>query len=179
MFDMFQRSIGATDGPLNNAKLKSLEGDFYLYRKAWTSPYADTYVRCVLSFEQVGEAMFYTETQKFFDTVEGLPTDEVDEGIVLPFGMNVVLIGRGTEKDLMKFFSFHDFTTYPDGHQHVHRMSGNFVAVYSKGPHPGFGAFARRVTEEDGVPTAAFYGPGELDEDTIARIKQASSGYGV
>lgn len=176
LLDAVQQHMGATDGPLDNRKLKSLEGAFYLFRKAWTSPYAESYVRCVLRFDWVGDALFYSEEQKFFDTVEKLPTDELDNGIVVPFGMNVVLLGRGQDKDLLKFFSFHDFTPYPDGHQHVHRMSGNFIAVYSKGPHPGFGAYARRVEEEEGEPTCAFYAPGELDEETIFRITNASIG---
>lgn len=108
--DSFQRTMRAKDGPLTNEKLKSLVGAFYLYRKAWTSPYADSYVRCVLRFEWVGEALFYTEEQQFYDSVEKLPVDETDEGVVIPFGMNVALLGRGTEKDLLKFFSLHDFT---------------------------------------------------------------------
>lgn len=176
LLEAVQHNMGAVDGPLDNRKLKSLEGTFYLFRKAWTSPYAESYVRCVLRFDWVGDALFYSEEQKFFDTVEKLPTDELDNGIVVPFGMNVVLLGRGQDKDLLKFFSFHDFTPYPDGHQHVHRMSGNFIAVYSKGPHPGFGAYARRVEEEEGEPTCAFYAPGELDEETIFRITNASIG---
>lgn len=176
LLDVFQRALGALDGPLSIEKLKSLSGAFYLYRKAWTSPYADSYVRCVLRFEWIGEALFYTEEQKFYDSVEKLPVDETDEGIVIPFGMNVALLGRGTEKDLLKFFSLHDFTPYPDGHQHVHRMSGNFIAIYGKGPHPGFGAFARRVEESEGEPTCAFFEPGALDDDTVWRIKQATEG---
>lgn len=40
LLDAFQRTMRAKDGPLINEKLKSLVGTFYLYRKAWTSPYA-------------------------------------------------------------------------------------------------------------------------------------------
>ena len=160
--------MGAEDGPLTNAKLKSLEGTFHLYRKAWTSPAHDTYVRCVLTFNWVGDALFYTERQLFTDSVAKLPIDETDTGIVIPYGMNVVLIGRGNDKDLLKFFSLHDFTPYPDGQQKVHNLSGNFIAVYSKGPHPGFRAFAQRVEPEDA--STAFYNEGELDREILRRL---------
>lgn len=56
----------------------------------------------------------------------------------MPFGMNAMMIARSNNKDLMKFFSLHDFTLYPDGHLSVHAMSGNCIAVYGKGPHLGF-----------------------------------------
>jgi hypothetical protein len=164
--------VGATDGPLTNRKLKSLEGDFVLYRKAWTSPHSDTYVSCLLRFTQVGDAMFYSEEQKFHDTVTGVEIDEVDHGVVLPFGMNVVLIGRGENKDLLKFFSFHDLSPFPDGVLPTAIMGGNFIAVYNKGPHPGYKAYARREKPED--RSLRFYGPGELDP-TIARILKAET----
>lgn len=169
LLEALKHHVGATEGPLNNPKMKSLKGNFYLYRKAWTSFDADTYVRCVLSFDWVGDALFYSEEQKFYDTVAQLPVDEKDHGLVLPYGMNVILMGKGERKDLLKFFSFHDFTPYPDGHQKVHAMSGNFIAVYSKGPHPGFQAFARRVPDDE-EPIPKFYAEGELDETIRNRL---------
>lgn len=144
-----QGHMGAKDGPLNNRKLKSLAGTFHLLRDAWTSPNDETFIQCIVRFEWVGDALFYTEEQKFFDTVAGLPVDERDTGIALPFGMNVVLIGRGQSKDLLKFFSIDDFDNFPDGHLKVHAFSGNFIAVYGKGPHPGFRAVAKRVDAAD------------------------------
>ena len=173
LLENLQRSMGATDGPLNNQKMKSLEGIYYLYRKAWTSPKSPTYVRCILRFEWVGDALFYFEEQKFFDTVAKLPVNETDQGLVLPFGMNVVLLGKGQKKDLLKFFSFHDFTPYPDGHQHVYSMNGNFIAVYSKGPHPGYRAFAQRIDLEElaGRPETKFYADGELSEEILQHLE--------
>ena len=161
--------VGATDGPLTNHKIKSLEGDFVLYRKAWTSPHADTYVSCLLRFTKVGDAVFYSEEQRFHDPVTGVEIDEVDHGVVMPFGMNVILIGRGEGKDLLKFFSFHDFSPFPDGVLPTQIMRGNFIAVYNKGPHPGFMAFARREKPED--ISLRFYGPGELDPNIARHLK--------
>jgi len=169
MLEAIQKHVGAKRGPLDNEQVGSLEGVFYLYRKAWTSPNAETYVRCVLRVERVGDAMFYTEKQQFYDNIAELPINETDTGVVLPFGMNVVLIGKGSKKDLLKFFSFHDFTPYPDGHQKVHSMAGNFIAVYSKGPHPGFRAFAKRTDDNNATPK--FYGPNELESEIIAKLQ--------
>jgi hypothetical protein len=169
LLEAIQKHVGAIRGPLDNEQVGSLEGVFYLYRKAWTSPNAETYVRCILRFERVGDAMFYTEEQQFHDDIEELPVNETDTGIVLPFGMNVVLLGKGSKKDLLKFFSFHDFTPYPDGHQKVHSMTGNFIAVYSKGPHPGFRAFAKRT--DDIHPTTKFYGPNKLEPEIIEKLQ--------
>lgn len=169
LLESLHRHVGANDGPLTNKKLKSLEGVFHLYRKAWTSPDVETYVRCVLKFEFVGDALFYSEEQKFHDSVADLPVDEVDSGVVLPFSMNVVLLGKGTEKDVLKFFSIHDFSAFPDGHQKVHWFAGNFIAVYGKGPHPGFTAYAKRVSPEDASPK--FYAPDELDPSIVKRLR--------
>jgi hypothetical protein len=165
-------NVGAKEGPLTNQKLKSLEGDFVLYRKAWTSPHDDTYVSCLLRFTWVGDALFYSEEQRFSDTVIGVDIDEVDHGIVMPFGTNVILLGRGEQKDLLKFFSIHDLSPSPDGVIPTAIMQGNFIAVYNKGPHPGYKAFARREKPED--RRLRFYGPGELDP-TIARILKAET----
>ncbi len=164
-----QVHMGAKDGPLDNSKLKSLEGVFHFFRKAWTTPTGPTYIQCVLKFDWVGDALFYSEEQKFFDRVANLPVDEVDQGVVFPFGMNVVLMGRGKSKDLLKFFSIHDFDTFPDGLLQVHAFSGNFIAVYGKGPHPGFRGYARRVNPEDAE--TKFFMEDELDPDILARLK--------
>lgn len=168
LLQALQAHVGAKDGPLDNRKLKSLAGTFHLIRDAWTSLNAKTFIQCVLHFEWVGDALFYTEEQKFFDSVAGLPVDETDTGVALPFGMNVVLIGRGQSKDLLKFFSIHDFDNFPDGHLKVHAFSGNFIAVYGKGPHPGFRAIARRVEPEHAK--TQFLLPDDLDPATLARL---------
>jgi len=149
LLERLQQDVGANDGPLTNVKLKSLEGVYHLYSRAWTTPNEEAYTQSVLRFDWVGDALFYTEEQRFFDTVSKVPVDEVHHGIVMPFGMNAVLVGRGDSKDLLKFFSFHDFNPYPDGHLPVHVMTGNFISVYSKGPHPGCRAYAIRIETEE------------------------------
>ena len=174
LLDVFQRAMRAKDGPLSIEKLKSLVGTYYLYRKAWTSQNVESYIRCILRFEWIGEALFYSEEQNIFDTVSGTRTEETDQGIVIPFSMNVILLGRGDELDVLKFFSFHDFTPFPDGRQPVQRMTGNYITVYAKGPHPSFGAYVRRVEADEGEPACAFYAPGELDSEIVERIAQAS-----
>jgi hypothetical protein len=161
--------VGAQDGPLNNEKLRSLEGIFYLYRKAWTSLYANTYVRCIVRFDWVGDALCYTEEHRFYDSVSDHPFNEIDRGVVLPYGMNVVLLGKGNRKDMLKFFSFHDFTPFPDGHQKVRTMRGNFIAVYNKGPHPGFRAYAQRTESE--TPSTEFYKPDVLDPNILKHLQ--------
>jgi hypothetical protein len=173
LLENLQRSMGAMDGPLNNRKMKSLEGVYYLYRKAWTSPKSPTYVRSILRFEWVGDALFYSEEQSFYDVVAKQPVDEVDRGLVLPFGMNIILVGKGEKKDIMKFFSFHDFAPYPEVGRHVYSMNGNFIAVYSKGPHPGYKAFAQRVDLEDheGELKSEFYMDGELTEEILQHLE--------
>lgn len=169
LLEALQSHIGARDGPLDNPKLKSLEGVFHLYRAAWTSPNASTYIQCILRFDWVGDALFYTQEQKFYDPVANLPVDEADTGIVMPFGMNVVLLGRGQHKDLLKFFSIHDFDTFPDGHIPVHAFSGHFIAVYGKGPHPGFRGYARRVQAHEAE--TAFYLHDQLDPEILGRLR--------
>lgn len=168
LLQSMESHFGARDGPLDNRKLKSLEGTFHLYRKAWTTPASPSYIRCVLRFDWVGDALFYTEEQTFFDPIANLPVNEKDQGIAFPFGMNVVLLGRGQKKDLLKFFSIHDFDTFPDGHLQVHAFTGNFIAVYGKGPHPGFRGYARRTSAEEASP--AFYLEDELEPDILARL---------
>ena len=168
LLQALQSHIGARDGPLDNRKLKSLEGVFHFYREAWTSPNSDTYIQCILRFDWVGDALFYTEEQRFHDPIANLPVDETDIGVVLPFGMNVVLLGRGKQKDMLKFFSIHDFDTFPDGHLQVHAFSGNFIAVYGKGPHPGFRGYARRVEPHES--DTAFFNEGELSAEILMNL---------
>lgn len=168
VLEMLEKHFGAQRGPLTIGDLRSLEGTFHLYRKAWTTPSHDTYIRCVLRFEWIGDALFYTEEQSFHDPIAKVPVSETDSGVVMPYGMNVVLLGHSESKDLLKFFSLHDFFPYPDGVQPVHTIAGNFIAVYSKGPHPGFRAFAQRVEETEASP--AFYGVGELDPTILEKL---------
>lgn len=170
--EAIQRHLGIGNGPLNNEFHKNLAGTFHLYRKAWTSIDEPTYIRCVMRFDVVGDAVFYTEEQRFVDALNGLEIDEVDHGVVLPYGMNVVLLGTGAKKYVMKFFSIDEMTPYPDSGFPVQQFSGNFIAVYSKGPHPGFGAFARRVGADEA--SCAFYPPGTLQDDLVSAIAQAS-----
>lgn len=170
LLESVAKHLGAKRGPLELEDLRSLEGVFHLYRKAWTSPDHDTYIRCVLRFEWVGDALFYTEEQRFFDPIAKVPVEESDSGIVLPYGMNVVLLGRGDQKDMLKFFSLHDFFPYPDGVLPVHSIAGNFIAVYSKGPHPGFQAFGKRVDAAEA--RSAFFGKGELDPNILEKFRQ-------
>ena len=77
-----------------------MKGTFHVYRKAWTSKKYDTYIRTIMTFEWVGEALFYTEEQNYTDTVVGMEVKEEDQGFVLPFGMNAVLfcspVGKST-----------------------------------------------------------------------------------
>lgn len=168
LLQSLETHLGARDGPLDNRKLKSLEGTFHLFREAWTSPESPSYIQCVLRFDWVGDALFYTEEQTFFDPIANLPVDEKDQGIAFPFGMNVVLLGRGKKKDLLKFFSIHDFDNFPDGHLQVHAFTGNFIAVYGKGPHPGFRGYARRVNPDEAE--TKFFTADELDPDILARL---------
>lgn len=168
VLEMLRRHFVARRNLLGMNDLRSLEGTFHLYRKAWTTQNYDTYIRCVLRFEWVGDALFYKEEQQYVDPIAKIPVEETDSGVVMPYGMNVVLLGHGKAKDIVKFFSLHDFFPYPDGIQRVHTITGNFIAVYSKGPHPGFRAFAQRV--EEGDASSAFYGVGELDSAILEKL---------
>lgn len=170
LLEAMHRHVGAKEGPLNNFKMKSLEGVFHLYRKAWTSPNIEAFIRSVIRINWVGNAMFYTEEQVFYDTIEELPVNETDTGLVFPFGMNIVLLGRGNDKDLLKFFSIDEFSTFPDGHQKVHSFAGNFIAVYGKGEHPGYKAYAKRVRADEEASTK-FYAPNELDPAIVKRLE--------
>lgn len=170
LLDALHLHVGAKDSFLTQDKLKSLEGTFHLYRRAWTSPNVEAYIQCILRFDWVGDALFYTEEQRFHDPISNLPVDEIDQGVVLPFGLNVVLIGKGTSKDLLKFFSVHDFDVIPDGHLKVHAFAGNFIAVYGKGPHPGFKGFAQRVEPERAK--TQFLTAEQVDKVILERLRE-------
>ncbi len=160
--------IGATDGPLTHFKLKSFQGVYHLYRKAWTSLGAESFIRCVIRFDWVGDALFYTEEQFFTDTVANTQIDEVESGVVIPFGLNVVMLGKRAGADLMKFYSIDNFSIFPDGKQIIHNFSGNFIAVYGKGEHPGYRAYAERVRPESA--STKFYAPNELNPEIVERL---------
>lgn len=157
------RQFGATRSQIDLAALASLEGTFHLYRKAWTSQKAATYIRTVLSFERHGDVMTYREVQHYRDTVAGLDVDEAETGLVMPFGSNIVMLGRAERTDGLKFFSIHTFYKAPDGINLTSSFGGNLIAVYGKGSHPGFRFHAVRISENEKL-SCVFYAEDELDE---------------
>lgn len=157
----FVEHFGARRGQLDFSDIESLKGTYHVYRKAWTSKKYDTYIRTIMTFESVGEALFYTEMQSYNDTAAATDVDERDMGFVLPFGMNVVTLARGQDHEVIKFTSIHDFYPYPDGRRPVTSFAGNSIAVYGKGPHPGYRIIGQRVAPEDA--SSRFYAEGELE----------------
>ena len=129
---------------------------------------AESFIRCIVRFDWVGDALFYTEEQFFTDTVANTQIDEVESGVVIPFGLNVIMLGKRTGADLMKFYSIDNFSIFPDGKQIIHNFSGNFIAVYGKGEHPGYRAYAERVRPE--VAATKFYAPNELNPEIVERL---------
>lgn len=170
LLEALHKFVPARDGPLTDEKLKGFVGTFHLYRRAWTSPNAeDIYIRSIMTFEWVGNALFYTEEQKFYDTISKTHHNETDSGVVFPFGMNVVLLGNGMGKDLLKFYSIDEFSVFPNGTQTIDYFAGNFIAVYGKWDHPGYKAYAQRVKEGENAKSR-FYAPGELEESIVGKL---------
>lgn len=170
LLEALHKFVPAREGLLTDAKLKSFVGTFHLYRKAWTSLNAETYIRSVMRFEWVGNALFYTEEQKFYDTVDKSSMDEMDIGVVFPFGMNVVLLGNCTSKDLLKFFSIDEFSVFPNEQQKIQSFAGNFIAVYGKWEHPVYKAYAKRVKEGEEAKSK-FYAPNTLAPEILEKLK--------
>jgi len=163
----FLQNFGAPKTKFDDDILTSLEGTFYAYRKAWTSIESKTYIRSVTKFERFGKSLIYTDTQDYFDEITKLKIKEVETGFVIPFNMNVVMIGKAESHELLRFSAIHDFSPYPNGNDKLSSYSGNFMVVYNKGQHLAFPVFARRTADDRA--TCKFYGEGELDAD-IYRI---------
>lgn len=169
LMQKMMQQFGASRSQIDLAALTSLEGAFFLYRKAWTSQTVPTFIRTVLTFERHGDVMTYREAQRYRDSVAQLAVDEAETGFVMPFGSNIVMLGGSERTDGLKFFTAHSFYNAPDGVGRTETFSGNLIAVYGKGPHPGFPFYATRVGDAE-KSECAFFSEGELDETLRKRI---------
>jgi hypothetical protein len=156
LLQALQDHVGQTRGELVSDDLQSLVGTYMVYRSAWTSPGSDLYISSVMTFEWVGNGLFYTDVQDYLDPATTHRLDEIDTGVALPFGMNIVLLARGHNHKVLKFSSIYDLYHFPNGLQKVIRFSGNAMAISGKGPHPGFPFAALRVTEPDQAVSRIF-----------------------
>lgn len=141
--------VGPIGGQLTQEHLKSFQGTFMVYRQAWTSTDPDDFMTSVMTFDWVGNGLFFTDKQDYPDPSTPHHVDEIDTGVMLPFGMNVVLLARGQNDEVLKFASIHDMHRFPNGRQEVTRFSGNAMAIAGKGPHPGYPFAAIRVDDPE------------------------------
>lgn len=171
LLDALMIHMGPRKGQLDLEDLKSLEGTFHVYRRSWTSADPDDYIVSVLTFEWVGNALFFSDTQSYFDETSRLQIDETDRGVALPFGMNLVLLARGDNREVIKFSSVDDFYRFPDGIRLVDLFSGNAIAVSGKGPHPGYALAGERVKVDEA--RSAFLKKKDVPRTILAAMERA------
>ena len=171
LISQFLQHFGAKNEPFDKDVLKSLEGTFHAYRKAWSSIKKKTFIRSVVKFERHGSSLIYTDTQDYYDPISDTRVHQSDTGFVVPFNVNVIMIGKGAGRELLKFCALHDFTPYPNGIDPIDAFEGSFTVVYNKRQHLGFQVLARRVKPEKSQ--SKFYNEGEVDKE-IERILLAS-----
>ncbi|PHR93135.1 MAG: hypothetical protein COA69_04075 [Robiginitomaculum sp.] len=171
LINQFMQHFGTKNEPFDKDVLKSLEGTFHAYRKAWSSIKKKTFIRSVVKFERHGSSLIYTDTQDYYDPISDTLVHQSDTGFVVPFNVNVIMIGKGAGRELLKFCALHDFTPYPNGIDPIDAFEGSFTVVYNKRQHLGFQVLARRVKPERAQ--SKFYNEGEVDKE-IERILLAS-----
>ena len=166
--------MGAKSGPLNNGSLRSLEGTFHLYRKSWTSIERETFIRSIVTFDWVGDALFYTEQQNYLDTVSGSTVNEHDVGTVLPFSAHVIMLGREQNHDVIKFSGLHRLEPFPNGERRVQHFYGYMMAIEANGPFPGFPIHGVRTEPEEA--SCQFYErPDDLEPLILERLRKIES----
>ncbi len=164
----FVDNFGAKKGMYDKEVLKSLVGTFHVYRKAWSSIESKTYIRSILKFERHGNALIYTDEQEYFDPVSDTEVNQSDTGFVVPFNMNVVMIGRGNNNELLKFGALHGFAPYPNGVEQLDSFYGIYLVIYGMWQQLGTTIYAKRVPTDKA--RSEFYSEGELDADIERRL---------
>lgn len=125
--------------------LRSLAGDYALYRRCWLHP--ERYDLAVVSHLHIFESsnlIVGTEHDEYVDPISGISVSEHDEGVFFTFGGNVFFVS--VEKSVLscKFFVFHSCYPLPTGKNQVHQFEGNMIGACGKGPHPGYAVFGHR-----------------------------------
>ena len=164
----FLDNFGARKGMYDDEVLDSLVGTFHVYRKAWSSIESKTYIRSILKFERHGNALIYTDEQEYFDPVSNTKVNQSDTGFVVPFNMNVVMVGRGNNNELLKFGTLHGFAPYPNGVEQLEAFYGIYLVIYSTWQQLGTTLYAKRVPADKA--RSEFYNEGELDADIERRL---------
>jgi hypothetical protein len=172
LLQALQDHMGQKRGQLIPEDLKSIVGTYMVYRQAWTSHRPNDFMTSVMTFERVGDAFFFTDVQDYPDPMSSYFVDEVDNGVALPFGMNVVMLARGVGHEVIKFYSLHDFQRFPDGRKPVNWFSGNAMAVSGKGPHPGFPICGVRVEQAESAESKLLTRD-EVPEAVLKRLSDA------
>jgi len=67
LLQALQDHVAPRRGELNSEDLKSLVGSFMVYRQAWTSPRPDDFMISVMTFEWVGNGLYFTDQQDYPD----------------------------------------------------------------------------------------------------------------
>lgn len=173
LLQALQDHVGPKRGQLNFEDLKSLVGSFMVFRQAWTSQRPDDFMTSVMTFEWVGNGLFFTDQQDYPDPATPHRVNEHDTGVALPFGMNVVLLARGQNHEVLKFASINELYHFPNGWQHVTRFSGNAMAISGKGPHPGYPFAAVRI-DESNQAVSKIIDRSELPEGILHALREAS-----
>ena len=165
--------VGPIGGQLNPEHLKSFQGTFMVYRQSWISSNANDFMTSVMTFDWVGNGLFFTDTQKYPDPSSPHPVDEIDTGVALPFGMSVALLSRGQNHEMLRFSSIDDMYSFPNGRRTVVKFSGNAMAVSGKGPHPGYPFAALRV-DDPLQATSKIMNRSELPESILVALNRAA-----
>lgn len=149
LLQMMMAHVGPRHGQILPDDMESLAGTYHVYRRAWTSQDDDAFIVTVMVMHWIGNGLFFEDEQSYRDPSANQPIDERDVGLALPFGMNVVLLARGENHEVLKFYSIDDMYPFPDRRRPVLRFSGNAIAVSGKGPHPGYPIAALRAEPND------------------------------
>jgi hypothetical protein len=149
--------------------LRSLTGDYAVYRRCWLHP--ERYDLAVVTHLHIFESnnlIVGTERQEYVDPISGIDILEHDEGVLFGYGGNVFFVSVEKSVKSCKFFVFHSSYPHPTGNNQVHQFEGNMIGACGKGPHPGYAVFGRRGQASairSGILTYA-----ELPDDIRGRI---------
>lgn len=147
------------------ADLSSLDGNYRMFRPAWTIPKL-CHERIVISrfkIETSGGFTRFREHQDYHDPDSpNIVIDQTDDGAVLSMSGNFVFFGIGRDGHGCKLFTSWNYYPLPRMGVQVQRLMGSMMAINGTGPHLSYQFVASRTSDPwDKIDMGIFRPPHE------------------
>ncbi len=155
------QAFSFNSGGYDYGKLRSFEGEYVCYRRAWASGFADHIQRSIVKIKFT-DYWQMSEIQK--TAYGGHKIDETNKGPILPFGSNMYAIIKS--KTVLKMIGISSFYPEPGLGIPIELFHGFGQGISGKGPHPGYPFVCSRVGDDQTYAASQNFADFIADENT-------------